>query len=108
MTASPFERNCDNLADRPLAPDLGGAHLPGPQWTVGQACRQGQGSAPLPLPILAQCVHIRLVQDCEPLEKARLWNYFGSVVCEGDMRAVELGGDCRIKSPLNLDFTVEL
>lgn len=24
MTASPFDRTCNNSADRPLAPDLGG------------------------------------------------------------------------------------
>lgn len=29
-------------------------------------------------------------------------------MCEGDMRAVELWDDCRIKPPFNLDFTVEL
>lgn len=53
---SPFERNCDSPADRPLASDLGGSISQGPS---GQQARPAQGSAPLFPSTLAQFVHTR-------------------------------------------------
>lgn len=92
MTASPFDRNCDNPKDRPLALTLGGAISQGPS---GLQARPEHGSVQF-LPTLAQFVPTGSASELTTSWKS----YTVELRVERMREAVGLWGDSRVQSPI--------